>query len=138
MESVLCINFFFLGVCSSPADDPDVFASLCDNRRPEIWPDFTDYGGAGFRCERKREFDVVLIDPNSLCCLKADPSVGIGFGECRFRWIKFETHRLKLFFLPDSKAPKLYLFQAPRALDELAPITYPGATFDRSLPPLPQ
>jgi hypothetical protein len=33
------------------------------------------------------------------------------------------------FFLRDSKAPKLYLFHAPRALDGQAPITYPRATF---------
>ena len=76
----------------------DVFASWCDNRRPEIRPDFADYGGAGFGYERERYFDAVLIEPNGLCFLKTNPSVWIGFCERRFCRIEFEWHRSKLAF----------------------------------------
>ena len=90
MVSVLFIDFFLLGVCSSHAYNPDVIASLGDNRRPEIRPDFAYYSGAGFRYERKRYFNAVMIEPKGLCFLKADPSVRIGFCERRFCRIKFE------------------------------------------------
>ena len=91
MVSVLFIDFFLLGVCSSHAYNPDVIASLGDNCRPEIRPDFADYGGAGFRYERKRYFDAVLIEPKGLGFFKIDAPVWVGFSESRFRRIELNA-----------------------------------------------
>ena len=96
MVSVLFIDFFLLGVGAAHADYSSIFASLGDNCRPEIRPDFADYGGAGFRYERKRYFDAVLIEPKGLGFFKIDAPVWVGFSESRFRRIEFEWHSHKL------------------------------------------
>jgi len=46
----------------------------------------------------KWNFDAVWIEPKHLRFIKADPSIGVGFGASRLFRIEFEMHSHKLAF----------------------------------------